>query len=84
MEIKELHIERRKLIQKFVDEKEALRIELKQKLDAIDKQIQGKKKSFSNKQAKTVKQVMGEVRKGKRIKTDTYKWNKTQKIKKES
>jgi hypothetical protein len=84
MELKELQIERRKIIQKFKDEKEALRTELKSKLSEIDKKIKGKQTSFSNKQAKTVKQVMGEVKKGGRIKADTYKWHKVQKIKKKA
>jgi len=82
MEVKELQIERRRLIQKFKDEKDALRVELKTKLEIIDKQLKGKQQEFSNSRGSTVKQVMGEVKKGGRIKEDTYKWNKTQKLKK--
>ena len=75
MEIKELQKERKKEIDKYVNEKDKIQKkyleeknkqhnDLKKKLEAIDKQIEGKKKVFANKQATTVKQVMGEIKKG--------------------
>jgi len=82
MEIKDLYKERSKIIKKFKDDKEKLRINLKADLDVIDKQIKGQKTVHSNSRAKTVKEVMGQVNKGGRIKPDTYNWNKVQPIKK--
>jgi hypothetical protein len=84
MELQELYTERRKRIQKFKDEKDLLRIEFKSELDAIDKQIAGKKTTFANKKASTVKKVLGEMRKGKLTKADTYNWNKNPKVQKMS
>lgn len=82
MEIKELYKERRKIIDTFKKEKEKLREQLQKDLKVVDDKINGKKIYKSNNQAKTVKQVLNEVKKGKTVKPDTYKWNKVQSIKK--
>lgn len=74
--VKELKTEKRNLINTFREEKDVLYQAFKKKLDAIDSQIKAQEKHFASTRAKTIKQVMGAVKKGKTLKGNEFDWNK--------